>query len=162
MSGKNTWGKSILIIIAVSLLIGGVFILKQIFQSPHPNQRLNNDQAQTEISTVNFPQFPVYPQAILVDRIQKTESGEPILTKTWQADAPLPQISQWYIDNLPSLGWQVDLLPANPQDEHTQLIVAFKNTQKVNLSLIKAGTATSITADFPQPIPNDIEEEMEK
>jgi len=101
-----------------------------------------------------FPAIPIYPKSTLIKSVIDPHEGETYngvkYSATWNVDAKVPDVSQWYLTNFKSAGWTLDVPPANPMAPDIQLITFVNDTYTLNMSFSKNQNSelTSITSEF--------------
>lgn len=142
----------IAVLIFLAFLLLGVFLLKP--KLPFKTYRQAEKQPQL---VTNFPQLPIYPQAVLLSSSIEGEGEKIKYSGSWETKDTVPEVGAWYSETLKNSGWLLDLLPADPQENKIQLWVAQKGETKLHLSLERQDDASStlITAEFPPKIVED-------
>jgi hypothetical protein len=119
----------LLIVLAVIIGLALLFLLKALTQPnlATPSQTLNTT------ATANTNPL-AYPHAQLISQIQKDQ----VTNLEWQTADPIPTVVDWYLSALVSLGWEVNVFPANLDAPDIQYLTALKNSSLLQLSLIRS------------------------
>lgn len=137
----------ILILIVVVVVVAGLFLtgklggLKNLVQNPQNGQQANQSLA-TDPNIVEvkgqlvegFPDFPVYPEAKLVQSVQLKKSGSVGGYRArWElAGESVPKVMEWYVKELRSKGWVVQP-PDDPKAYGEQIATITKDNQAAYL-----------------------------
>jgi len=100
--------------------------------------------------TSGFPTFPVYPNAMLISSSKSTIQNAGMSYKSsWSVTSSVPTTVKWYMDDLKSSGWTIEIPPANFAAEDIQFLQASKEgLLPAQLSVIKKDNYTEVTAEF--------------
>ena len=119
-----------LLIIGI-IVIGFVllFLLKTLSQ-PH----LSAPVQTSDLSALTAADPLAYPQAQMVNQTQNDQ----VTKLEWQTTDPLPTVVDWYLSAISSLGWTIDVFPANLDAQDIQYLTALKNSDQLQLSLTRS------------------------
>jgi len=127
-------------------------------------QALDEQAVQTDGSLIpNFPAMPIYPGFTLIESIKTSteENDNDGYEATWTTQDSVPQVAQWYVNQLPIQGWAIDIAPADINNPKVQFVSAVNDGELLHLSLIgEASGKTRVTVNFPGD--NSGEEEGEE
>ena len=84
----------------------------------------------------NFPQTPIYPDSRLLDSNEQSNEDSFKFEATWETKDAVPVVSKWYIQNVESGGWILDVLPSDPENVNVQTVVLRKENMILNISLV--------------------------
>jgi hypothetical protein len=131
--------KLLILLIPVLLILIPVVVL--LFQS------LTSPKVQL---TSGFPTTPVYSHALLTSSSKSfIEKAGMSYKSSWSVSASVPTVVKWYMDNLQSSGWKIEIPPANLAAEDIQFLEASKDgSLPIQLSVIRKGNYTEVTAEF--------------
>lgn len=109
-----------------------------------------------------FPNISIYPKAKLV--ASSENPNEHILfSATWETSSAIPEVSQWYGEELKKTGWTIDVPSGNPNANNIQYLVLYNNAYTLNLSFIRNEPTgkTKIITEFMEKV-SDVFEEGEE
>ncbi len=117
-----------------------------------PDEAINQVEGKNSLIS-DFPDFPVYPQAIIQESSMRREpihSGKD-LHAVWVTNDPVKPVMEWYLSELEKSGWQVtppdDMESVGEQvaqlskdslvgyigieleEQHTEIVIDFRNNQ---------------------------------
>jgi hypothetical protein len=151
----------ILIILGIILTTG---FNKNSGANPKNNAQVKLNSDMSVIIPEDIPDLPVYPNSKIIQTDTIKDGTIKDVGKRYQviriSSDSVPQISNWYHNELEKTGWNTDIPPADPA-ANIQLITFTQNKQLINLSL-ESGPEISgsrITLDY---IPNEYVEEGEE
>ncbi|OGH10661.1 MAG: hypothetical protein A2857_01910 [Candidatus Levybacteria bacterium RIFCSPHIGHO2_01_FULL_36_15] len=145
----------------VFLALVAIILLLLFFVKPQTN--FNQQLVSHEVKLVkDFPQIPLYPNAILLDSSTVQINQQIKYLATWKSDATLQEISRWYANQLDPAGWIIQVRPADTNSSTIQEYYAQKGNLKLSMSLIRDDKQfyTKISADI-YPMIAQIENEEE-
>lgn len=98
-----------------------------------------------------FPQFPVYPNAVLIESVKMIQATDDKgYYALWEIDQEIgvPAVMQWYIDELQNTGWEITEYPAYA-NQGEQIIKLKKGTTNALVNVDSHGKGVEILVDFP-------------
>jgi hypothetical protein len=103
----------------------------------------------------NYPQLAVYPGALLQSSVCN-DAQSMLFRSAWTSPDKVPQIMNWYVTELQSAGWKLDI-PAGT-DENIQyaeftrgLFNSWLGKLQLSVEADKNGGPTKIEISFPAP-----------
>jgi hypothetical protein len=104
----------------------------------------------------DYPESPVYPNADFQDsnKVESYTKTDFSYDGTWKTQDDVATVMAWYIDKLKNDGWNMNVLPANPNATDIQYAEGYygKNIYKIiQVSVIKEKDTqkTKIVLEFP-------------
>ncbi len=154
MKSKNIF--YFLIILGIAALMIIVFSageIEKFFSGKVDQAEIEKDPNVVEVENklvANFPEFPVYPGAVIEKssgRIETINTGQD-LRAVWISDEKSVQtVMNWYIDELEKSGWQVEK-PNDPIAMGEQVAQIKKDDLSGYIAVEDEAGTTEIVADF--------------
>jgi len=98
-----------------------------------------------------FPEFPVYPDATIINSYKKTEGAKVGYEANWKADDTVAQIASWYYEALIDMGWNFEEQPNNFEEYGEQFFLVSKDDLTIYLTVeLEPGISeTEINVEVP-------------
>lgn len=97
----------------------------------------NNDNPDVlTLQDVEEP-LPVYPDFIQIKNDKEVQNLGTVYRIDYESNKSIPELSSWFLEQLPKNNWKIDTVPADKEDESVQLIYAVTTNQLVHVSLVK-------------------------
>lgn len=101
-----------------------------------------------------FPSLPVYPGAKTENTYKKSERGLVGFQGDWLSKDRVSLVMTWYLQKLPTYGWQLIEAPEFPETDSELFAVFRKGKLLLNLTVEQESrTETEIHAEFPLQTP---------
>ena len=96
----------------------------------------------------DFPQLPVYPDAVLLNSNKTQEKEKVGFEANWEVNASVFEVMTWYVDAFSESGW---IFEEEPEVNETfeQYFIAERNGFRVQIIVEKEEGGTLINAEFP-------------
>lgn len=111
------------------------------------NDYLFNEEVPQVDLVQGFPDVPQISKTKLVASNKEVTKKSDRYNGVWQTPDSVPSVVNWYLKDLPSNNWIVDVLPANINATDIQYLTAVKDNLYLQLSIVRKGKITEITAN---------------
>jgi hypothetical protein len=118
--------------------------------------RIINGQRLATMSD-NFPQVPVYGGAAL-QKSTCNDTQSMLFRSVWTSPEKVPQVMNWYTNELQKEGWKLDVAPGDINSESIQyaeftrgLFNSWLGKLQLSVEAAKNGGPTKIEIGFPAP-----------
>ncbi len=116
-----------------------------------------------------YPTSPTYPDSSFVDSTKEPNAvgGDYSYHGTWETDDSVPTVMAWYLEKLQSEGWNMNVLPADPQAPDIQYAEGYKGEDIYNIIQVsvirdKSTNKTKAIIEFPSKSSGYEDEEGEE
>ena len=141
--------KSLILLITIFLFSVAALLLQFGLNSAATREETPAEAIGLGVLVEDFPEFPVYPSATLINSVRRSDDESDAFEAVWQTSANIAEVSQWYGQQFDSQNWLVLSAPENIVAEEQFFQVIDEDGTNINLSLEKEEGATVITVEVP-------------